>query len=88
MRGMLAPVFSVVTFWIGILTCGAVCIERVISRRKADLDSLLYAVNLNPRGVLARPEYENQGESKHIPQRGSHCGPVSHRLTNAFFQKV
>ena len=72
MRGMLAPVFSVVTFWIGILTCGVVCIERVIGRRKSDLDSLLYALNLNilnPRGALARTEYrmiENQGVSEHI----------------------
>lgn len=72
MRGMLAPVFSVVTFWIGILTCSVVCIERVIGRGKSDLDSLLYALNLNilnPRGVLARPEYrmiENQGVSEHI----------------------
>ena len=59
MRGMVAPVFSFVTFWIGIFTCAAVCIERAMGRRKSNLDRFIYA--LNPRGVLARPE--KQGKS-------------------------
>ena len=51
MRGMVVPVFSFVTFWIGIFTCAADCIERAMGCRKSNLDRSLYAAGswLDPR---------------------------------------
>ena len=79
MRGMVAPVFSVVTFWIGIFTRAVVCIERAMGRRKSNL----FRYALNPRGVLVRPEKRITG----ISLRRTLVLSLTN-ATDAFLQKV